>query len=129
MHEPSDAPATTERPWGSELLWALTPSYAAKVLTIRAGHRTSLQHHERKEETLLVLDGPVLLTIEAPDGALHDRRLHTGERVHLPAGTRHRFAAPESTARLVEVSTPELADVVRHHDDYGRAPGISPTRG
>lgn len=111
---------TSARPWGRETLWARTRTYAAKLLEIEAGHRTSLQHHEAKEETLMVLTGEVIAAIEA-DGRLDERRLGPGDVLHLPPGTRHRLQA-HTRATLVEVSTPELDDVVRHEDDYGRAP-------
>jgi mannose-6-phosphate isomerase len=109
---------THRRPWGQETLWAKTGTYAAKILEIDAGHRTSLQHHQTKEETLLVLTGIVLAAVER-DGELLNRTLGPGEVLHLPPGTRHRLEAIER-ATLVEVSTPELDDVVRHEDDYGR---------
>jgi glycosyltransferase A (GT-A) superfamily protein (DUF2064 family)/mannose-6-phosphate isomerase-like protein (cupin superfamily) len=109
----------TIRPWGAEEIWALTPSYAAKVLEISAGHRTSLQHHERKVETLRVLEGRVL--VERWEGDRFVQQvLGPGGVLHVPAGVRHRLAAFDGPARLVEVSTPELDDVVRHADDYGR---------
>jgi mannose-6-phosphate isomerase-like protein (cupin superfamily) len=106
------------RPWGAELLWARTGDYAAKILEITPGHRTSLQHHARKTETLLVLEGELVAEVER-GGRLERRVLGPGQSLHLPPGTKHRLGAPGG-ARLVEVSTPELEDVVRHEDDYGR---------
>lgn len=100
-----------------------TEFYAAKLLEISAGHRTSLQHHARKTETLLILEGTVRAEVET-DGRLTMRMLGPGQSLHLPAGTRHRLGSLDG-ARLVEVSTPELEDVVRHEDDYGRVPPVA----
>lgn len=106
------------RPWGAEVLWASTGAYAAKILEIAAGHRTSLQHHVRKTETLMVLDGELIAEVEHI-GRIERRVLGPGQSLHLPPGTVHRLGSATG-ARLVEVSTPELDDVVRHEDDYGR---------
>lgn len=110
----------TRAPWGSETLWAETARYAAKILEIDAGHRTSLQHHADKEETMLVLEGRVLAHLEDEHGSLGMRILEVGDVMHVPPGRRHRLEGL-TAARIVEVSTPELDDVVRHHDDYGRS--------
>ena len=107
------------KPWGRELLWAHTPTYAAKVLEIRAGQRLSLQHHECKEETIRLLQGQLVLTLEDEHGELQERLLLPGDSAHILPGRRHRFEA-RGFVRLVEVSTTELQDVVRHEDDYGR---------
>lgn len=104
----------TPTPWGAQTLWAATDQYAAKILEIEPGHRTSLQHHVQKTETLLVLEGD--LVAEVGEATLV---LGPGDRLHLPAGTVHRLGS-RGGVRLVEVSTPELDDVVRHEDDYGR---------
>ncbi|MCA9488998.1 MAG: cupin domain-containing protein [Myxococcales bacterium] len=110
----------TPTPWGAQTLWAATDRYAAKILEIAAGHRTSLQHHVHKTETLLVLDGELVAEVGG-----RTLVLGPGERLHLPAGTRHRLGSRVGV-RLVEVSTPELDDVVRHEDDYGRDVPPSP---
>ena len=108
------------KPWGEEVLFARTARYAGKILRIRAGESLSLQYHEHKEETLYLYEGSlrVLLPGEAPDR--RDRTLAPGESVHLPALTRHRLEA-RTDCVVFEVSTPELEDVVRLEDRYGRA--------
>lgn len=108
-----------EKPWGHEELWAQGPGYVGKLLSVRAGHRLSLQHHERKVETLRVIKGEVACTVGPTLGALEERVLHVGDVLHLPAGWVHRLRAI-SDVEIIEVSTPELDDVVRHADDYGR---------
>ncbi len=106
------------KPWGRELIWAHTVHYAAKILEINAGSRLSLQTHNMKHESLMVLTGFLTLEIEI-NGVMVERVLGPGETANIPSGTKHRFSAAHAV-RLVEVSTPELDDVVRHEDDYGR---------
>ena len=107
------------KPWGEEILFAHTDRYAGKVLRVQAGHALSLQYHERKDEALYLHEGRVSLESGAA-GALATRVLEPGESIHLPAGTHHRLTAI-TDAVLFEVSTPELDDVVRLDDRYGRA--------
>lgn len=114
-----DLPRRVDKPWGHEEIWAHTDRYVGKLLVIKAGHRLSLQHHDTKEETLRVLSGRMLVEWGPSPDQLTEATLGPGDRVHLPPRTVHRFAAIEDTV-LVEVSTPELDDVVRHLDDYGR---------
>jgi mannose-6-phosphate isomerase-like protein (cupin superfamily) len=109
-----------DKPWGWEEIWAETESYAGKLLMIRAGHRLSLQLHRKKDESLYVLDGRLRLTLENDAGQLEQLDLGPGESRRIPIGRRHRFEAIDDT-RLIEVSTPELDDVVRLEDDYGRS--------
>src|SRR5262249_36116100 len=114
-----DPPVKTTRipkPWGEEILFARTERYAGKLLRIRAGEALSLQYHERKEETLYLHEGT--LRVHLPPAG--DRTLQPGEAVHLPPGTRHRLEALTDCI-VFEVSTPELEDVVRLEDRYGRA--------
>jgi len=108
------------KPWGREEIWAETPNYVGKYLYINAGHRLSRQYHEKKEETIRVLGGVLLLEIGTGDN-LTEMRLHTGEIYHVTPNTIHRFSAVENDVILVEVSTPELDDVVRLSDDYSRS--------
>lgn len=115
----SELPRRVEKPWGGELIWALTDRYVGKILTINAGQRLSLQYHEAKDEWIHVLDGRLRLTLENAAGQLERRELGAGEGAHVAGGRRHRYEAIE-TCRLIEVSTPELDDVVRLEDDYGR---------
>jgi mannose-6-phosphate isomerase-like protein (cupin superfamily) len=112
-------PRRVDKPWGSELIWALTDRYCGKVITIETGKRLSLQYHEQKVESILVLRGRLLLHLEDDAGAMTTRELGPGGSSHVPVGRRHRFEAIERV-ELVEVSTPELGDVVRVEDDFGR---------
>jgi len=112
------AATKTEKPWGYELLWALTDRYAGKILHVRAGKRLSRQFHHSKDEYQYVLRGEVV--VEIGGGASFERvMLYPGESVHIPAGTIHRLTAV-TDADILEASTPELDDVVRIEDDYGR---------
>lgn len=108
-----------EKPWGHEIIYAHTERYAGKILFIRAGERLSLQFHRRKEETIYVLSGSLDFVVEE-EGALVTRVLSPGEAFHIPAGVRHRMIARADT-QIAEVSSPELDDVVRLEDVYGRA--------
>ena len=108
-----------EKPWGHELIWAQTDRYVGKVIAIDAGKRLSLQYHRRKDESIFVISGRMILHLEADDGHLEPIELGPGEFGRIRTGRQHRFEAIEDT-RLVEVSTPELDDVVRVEDDFGR---------
>ena|SRR5690242_16584981 len=110
----------TDKPWGYELLWAQTADYAGKVLHITKGHKLSLQYHERKEETMLLYSGRMLLVLEDSSGVLHEHHVAAGEAYHIPVGRRHRMIALED-CEVFEVSTNHLTDVVRLDDAYGRA--------
>ena len=108
-----------EKPWGHERIWAATDRYAGKVLVIEAGRRLSFQYHLRKEESILVVSGRLRLHLEDAAGTVRIEELGPGEARHVPVGRRHRFEAIERT-ELFEVSSPELDDVVRVEDDFGR---------
>jgi mannose-6-phosphate isomerase len=109
-----------EKPWGHELIFASTERYVGKVLHIEPGQALSLQYHERKDETFLVARGRIDLQVEE-DGELVTRSLAEGESYHVVPPTRHRMIAGPEGCDLFEVSTPELEDVVRLEDRYGRA--------
>lgn len=113
------APRRVDKPWGSELIWALTDRYCGKVITIETGRRLSLQYHEEKDEAILVTSGLLRLHLEGDDGQMVVSELGPGEAAHVATGRRHRYEALERV-ELVEVSTPELGDVVRIEDDFGR---------
>lgn len=108
-----------DKPWGHELLWALTDAYVGKVLVIEAGKRLSLQKHEIKDESILVSSGRLRLYLEGDDGVVRSEELGPGESRHVPTGRIHRYEAIDR-CELIEVSTPELDDVVRLEDDFGR---------
>jgi mannose-6-phosphate isomerase len=118
-------PRIVPKPWGEERIFAEESRYAGKLLMIRSGEALSLQYHERKDETIHVLEGTLGLFVER-DGERADLRLAAGEAFHLEPGTRHRMFAPEGDVLLVEVSTAELHDVVRLEDRYGRAGTSTP---
>ena len=110
------------KPWGKEVIWAETKDYVGKLLYINEGHKLSLQYHEEKEETVLVVSGTLEITVGG-----HGRRgistlkLSEGDTYHVTPGTIHRFAATCGTnVVLAEVSTNYLDDVVRLEDDYDR---------
>jgi len=115
-------PASAEhvpKPWGHETIWACTDRYVGKILHVRAGESLSLQYHRAKEETMRVLSGVVTLDVAAAGEAPRSVRLGPGDGWHIPPETRHRLTAVED-ADILEVSTPELDDVVRLEDRYGR---------
>jgi mannose-6-phosphate isomerase-like protein (cupin superfamily) len=111
-----------EKPWGYELIWAHTERYVGKILHIEAGHALSLQYHRRKDETLYLLAGTLELEIGDDERNLQSMALQPGESVHMWPGRRHRLSA-RTTCDVLEVSTPELDDVVRLADRYGRVGG------
>ncbi len=107
------------KPWGYELIFAKTNRYVGKILHINKGECLSLQYHEMKEETLFVVDGELRLTVEY-NGDRRELFLQKGEAFHIPPRLIHRMEAVQDTD-VAEVSTPELDDVVRLEDRYGRA--------
>lgn len=112
------------KPWGYELVFAENERYAGKILHLEPGHCLSLQYHERKDETLYVLSGEVDLLVEV-DGVMKDIRLAPGEAYRIRPLVRHRLRA-QAPCELIEVSSPELEDVVRLEDVYGRAGTTAP---
>jgi mannose-6-phosphate isomerase-like protein (cupin superfamily) len=107
------------KPWGYELIFGRTERYVGKILHVNKGESLSLQYHEMKEETLYVMRGRVQLTIR--DGEeQRELILAEGQAFHIPPRLIHRMTAVEDSD-IVEVSTPELDDVVRLEDRYGRA--------
>ena len=112
-------PVRVEKPWGHELIWAHTERYVGKILHIRAGHALSLQYHRAKDETIHVLAGR--MRFQSGTGEqLEDRVLGPGESFRIYPSLRHRMIA-ETDCDILEASTPELDDVVRLEDRYGRA--------
>jgi len=115
-------PRRVDKPWGYELIWALTDRYCGKVLFVQAGQALSLQYHVRKEESWYVQSGRARVALGTLDAqaALEILEIGPGDAFHYRPGTIHRITAIEDTT-IVEVSTPELDDVVRLEDRYGRA--------
>jgi mannose-6-phosphate isomerase-like protein (cupin superfamily) len=110
-----------EKPWGYELIWAENEKYVGKILYIKEGHRLSRQYHEEKDETIFVLSGVLLVELGEGDDDTLKFTLTEGKSERIVPGTIHRFCANcGSDVKLIEVSTPELDDVVRIEDDYER---------
>jgi quercetin dioxygenase-like cupin family protein len=114
-----------EKPWGHELIWAHTPKYVGKILHIKQGHRLSLQYHEVKEETLYLQSGTMELEHYREGEAPQVRTMNPGDVFHVTPGLRHRMVAV-TDCDVFEVSTPELGDVVRLEDVYGRTGTSAP---
>jgi mannose-6-phosphate isomerase len=109
-----------EKPWGYELIWARTEIYVGKVLFVKAGHSLSLQFHREKDESWLVQSGRAKLELgEVGESILKEEVIAAGAAFHYVPGTVHRVTAIEDTT-ILEVSTPQLDDVVRLEDAYGR---------
>jgi len=107
-----------EKPWGYELHWAKTDRYVGKLIHVNAGHALSLQFHNLKDETMYLHAGRLVFEIQEGK-ELVKRDMHPGEHVHITPKTIHRMTAVEDSD-IFEVSTPELDDVVRLEDRYGR---------
>ena len=107
-----------DKPWGYELHWAITDRYVGKLIHVNAGHALSLQYHNVKDETIYLHSGRLLFEIKEGEN-LVKREMHPGERVHITPLTVHRMTAI-TDSDIFEVSTPELDDVVRLDDRYGR---------
>ncbi len=110
---------TKPKPWGREIWFAWTKKYAGKILEINKGHRFSLQYHEKKMETQLIISGKVKFTFGGSEKKLTDVILEAGQKVDIPPYMIHRVEALTKTV-IFEVSTPELDDVIKLADDYGR---------
>jgi len=109
-----------EKPWGHELIWAHTDRYVGKILHIKAGQALSVQYHERKDETVHLLSGEMIYWVQLPgDTELRDQQLRTGDSFRITPGTIHYMEAI-TDCDVLEASTPELDDVVRLKDRYGR---------
>jgi mannose-6-phosphate isomerase len=114
-------PERVEKPWGHELIWALSEDYAGKLLSVNAGHELSLQFHREKDESWYVLEGRLELQFAGPGEKTMSTEIVTpGAAFRIRPGTVHRVRALVDSV-IVEVSTPQLHDVVRLEDSYGRA--------
>tara|TARA_R110002073_G_scaffold213751_1_gene374147 strand:+ start:160 stop:522 length:363 start_codon:yes stop_codon:yes gene_type:complete len=114
----------TIKPWGHEIRFAITEKYLGKILYIEKGQRLSRQYHTQKDETIYVLEGTLFLEIGNPGSDEYNSKstlMKEGDRYRIKPGMIHRFSAPDNiSVTLVEVSTPEIDDVVRLEDDYNR---------
>jgi len=114
-------PRRVEKPWGWELIWAHAEAYVGKILFVRAGHSLSLQFHREKDEAWYVQSGRAKLELgDSGDAVLNTEVIAAGACFRFRPGTVHRVTALEDTT-IIEVSTPQLDDVVRLEDAYGRA--------
>ena len=108
------------KPWGHETIWARSDRYAGKILHINAGHELSVQYHNRKDETVYLLSGEIVYRVQREgDDVLDDMHLKVGESFRITPGTIHQMIAL-TDCDVLEVSTPEIDDVVRLSDKYGR---------
>ena len=112
-------PRRVAKPWGHEQIWAAGPGYVGKILHVRAGESLSLQYHRRKDESIRILSGALDFEVGVRGGRRRRVRLEAGDAWYIPPGTVHRMTAVDDTD-VLEVSTPQLDDVVRLEDRYGR---------
>jgi mannose-6-phosphate isomerase-like protein (cupin superfamily) len=108
-----------EKPWGYELWWAQTDKYVGKILHVDAGHQLSLQYHDQKDETLYLLNGEMDMQFGPNADQLETKRMQPGDVHYNPPKLVHRMIAV-TDVDILEVSTPEVEDVVRLEDSYGR---------
>lgn len=109
-----------DKPWGYENIFAHTKDYVGKILVINPNSKLSLQYHNKKEETIYVIEGVLHLHVGKTEDDLKVLLLPEGYSYHITPKLIHRFEAKHNKVRLAEVSTTELNDVVRIKDDYGR---------
>ena len=119
MKEQGHRVERVEKPWGHETIWARTDRYVGKILHVRAGESLSYQYHRVKDETIRLLSGRLRLELAPPGGEREIRVMEPGDVQRIPPELRHRMEAIED-CDVLEVSTPELDDVVRLEDRYGR---------
>ncbi|GAC1516625.1 MAG: hypothetical protein NVS1B4_12570 [Gemmatimonadaceae bacterium] len=116
---------TVPKPWGHETIWAHTDRYVGKILHITAGHALSVQYHNRKDETVYLLSGELIYWVKLGDGEIKDQKLKVGDAFRITPGTVHYMEAV-TDVDVLEASTPELDDVVRLEDRYGRSGTSAP---
>ncbi|MET0552274.1 MAG: cupin [Vicinamibacteria bacterium] len=118
----SETPKRVDKPWGYEIWWARTERYVGKILHVNKGESLSLQYHNVKDETIMIQSGLLLFQTRpaGEEGELRKLEMKPGDVFHITPGTLHRMTALED-CDILEVSTPELDDVVRLEDRYGRA--------
>jgi len=123
-HFSRQVPLRVEKPWGYELIWARTAEYVGKLIHVRAGEALSLQFHEEKDETLFLYSGKLKLHLGAGLATLKPVSFKEGEAIRIRPGGLHRMEAV-TDCTIFEASTPELDDVVRLEDRYGRVAGTA----
>ncbi|HEX2692443.1 MAG TPA: cupin domain-containing protein [Gemmatimonadaceae bacterium] len=113
------------KPWGHEIIWAKSDRYVGKILHINAGQELSVQYHNKKDETIYLLTGEMAYRVQGSNGELEDVELKPGESFRNTPGVIHQMVAL-TDCDVLEVSTPELDDVVRLSDKYGREGTTAP---
>ena len=108
-----------DKPWGREEVLEKNNSYMVKRLTMFKGHRCSLQYHNKKKETILVISGLLKIIYWNDLKNLGNKIFKPGESFTLDPKVVHRMEALEESI-YIEASTPEMDDVVRLGDDYNR---------
>lgn len=109
-----------DKPWGHEIWWSVTEKYAGKILFVKKGHSLSYQYHEVKDESMYLRSGRMEVELEEGDKPVKKFTLSPGEAIRILPLTRHKMTAVEDS-EIFEVSTPEVDDIVRLGDEYGRA--------
>lgn len=112
-------PRRVDKPWGHELIWAETERYVGKILHVRAGEALSVQYHREKDETICLLSGTMKFRVGPSEDKMDEVLMAPMQTVHLPPGTVHQMIAL-TDCDVLEASTPQLDDVVRLQDRYGR---------
>ena len=120
MPDPASNSGLVKKPWGWENRFAVTDRYLGKVIHVNRGEMLSLQYHRQKDETILIVQGVMDLQLEDDAGMVRTHRLRPGDSRRIVPGRKHRMVAVEE-CEFFEVSTPEIEDVVRLEDKYGRA--------
>lgn len=109
-----------EKPWGYEL--HLVPDsypYMMKIMHVNAGQRMSLQIHDTKQESWLVMSGRAAAIWENEKGELIETELEPGKGYSALVGQKHRLKGLTDTD-IIETSTPEAGTTWRLEDDYKR---------
>ena len=118
-YRPEDLPVRIEKPWGYEIWYGWTDKYVGKILHVNPGGKLSLQYHHQKDETSYLLSGKLILTKGTSTDNLTRVEIGPGYTWRNIPGEIHSLEGVED-ADVLEVSTPELDDVVRISDSYGR---------
>ncbi len=110
-----------DKPWGHEVIFAKTKKYVGKILFVKKGEQLSVQFHRKKDETIYIFKGHINLYVGDDKNSLRKVSMKEGSSFHIRPNVVHRMSALKNTF-IFEVSTPQLKDVVRLEDKYGRAP-------
>ena len=104
------------KPWGGERHFVKNDKCTVKILSVKAGHRFSLQKHRlRVEEWYFLTDGYAQVGKKVS-------RFKEGDFVRIGKGKIHRLIAKKKRVDVLEVSRGEFlqSDEIRLEDDYGR---------